>query len=170
MQKVFKNKAQRCSTPLRTSQEHCTDRIWWKPPYFWNLERSICEWTWNMLYTTCLRRTSQEHCTDRQPFGGTRIFFWGGGASREQNVILRGQKSKNLPKWLILAIFFLLTGGKWEERASDDGGGGKYPHPPPPHAATADRIWWKPPYFWNLERSIHDVLTKEQSGTLFWSD
>ena len=39
------------------------------------------------------------------------IFLW--GASRGQNAILRGQKSKNLPKMGDFGHFFLLTGGKW---------------------------------------------------------
>ena len=41
--------------------------------------------------------------------GGTRNFFV--GASRGKNAILRGQKSKNLPKMADFGHFFLLTGG-----------------------------------------------------------
>ena len=38
------------------------------------------------------------------------FFLW--GASRGQNAILRGQKSKNLPKMADFGHFFLLTGGQ----------------------------------------------------------
>ena len=38
------------------------------------------------------------------------IFLW--EASRGQNAILRGQKSKNLPKMADFGHFFLLTGGQ----------------------------------------------------------
>ena len=38
-------------------------------------------------------------------------FFCGGGASKGQNAILRGQKSQNLPKMADFGHFFLLRGG-----------------------------------------------------------
>ena len=63
--------------------------------------------------------------------GGTRIFLWGGGASRGQNVILRGQKSKNLTK---MADFFLWLGGKWGGKSLWLGE--KMPPIPPLDAAT----------------------------------
>ena len=44
-----------------------------------------------------------------------------GGASRGQNAILRGQKSKNLPKMADFGHFFLLTGGASGGTASDWG-------------------------------------------------
>ena len=56
--------------------------------------------------------------------GGTSIFFFFFffvGASRGQNVILRGQKSKNLPKIAYFGHFLLLTGGASGGRASDWG-------------------------------------------------
>ena len=52
------------------------------------------------------------------------------GASRRQNVILRGQKSKNLPKMADFGIFFFWQGGKWGGGA-EPLTGGQYPHAPP---------------------------------------
>ena len=67
------------------------------------------------------------------------IFLWG-RVSRGQNAILRGQKSKNLPKMADFGHFFLLTeGGQMGDRASD-WGGGQMSHAPPPLDAT---IEWK---------------------------
>ena len=48
----------------------------------------------------------------RQLSGGTRTFLWG-GVSRGQNMVVRGQKSKNLQKMADFGHCFLLTGGKW---------------------------------------------------------
>ena len=45
--------------------------------------------------------------------GGTRIFFGWGASRGGGNAILRGQKSKNLPKMADFGHFLLLTGGKW---------------------------------------------------------
>ena len=56
-------------------------------------------------------------------------FFCGGGASRGQNAILRGQKSKNLPKMADFGHFFLLTGGKWG--GAEPPTGGHFPPCPP---------------------------------------
>ena len=60
------------------------------------------------------------------------IFLW--GASRGQNAILRGQKSKNLLKMADFGYFFLLTGG-----AEPPTQWGAFPPPCPLDAATANQ-------------------------------
>ena len=57
--------------------------------------------------------------------GGNRIFC---GGLRGQNTILRGQKSKNLPKVADFGHFFLLTGGG--QGGEPPTGGGNAPIPP----------------------------------------
>ena len=57
------------------------------------------------------------------------FFFFEGGASRGQNAILRGEKSKNLPKMADFGQIFLLTGGQVGE-AEPPTGGANAPSPP----------------------------------------
>ena len=56
------------------------------------------------------------------------IVFSVAAPERGQNAILRGQKSKNLPKMADFDNFFLLTGGQVGGRASK---GGQMPPCPP---------------------------------------
>ena len=77
-------------------------------------------------------------CIPKADSGGTRNFFVG-GASRGQNAIPRGQKSKNLPKMADFGHFFLLTGGGASGGKSLRLGGHLPPCPPPLDAATESR-------------------------------
>ena len=65
--------------------------------------------------------------------------FCGGGASRGQNAILRGQKSKNLPKMTDFGHFFSSDWGASGGGEPPTGGGGIFPHAPL-DAATAENI------------------------------
>ena len=97
-------------------------------------------------------------------------------ASRGQNAILRGQKSKNLPKMAVFDhFFFFWLGGAGGEPLT----GGQMPPCPPSHAATdstatehnlVDIAWQFTTQFWQNAMQFHFNLHTEDFNSYSYTN